>query len=79
MNAQKEKKVKYGKKKSDSVINNDAGITNNAEFSTCIDEEIRNKAHEIYNYRLDFGINGTAEEDWHDAERCLNNNRHSNI
>jgi hypothetical protein len=66
MNMTKEKKVKKDVKKNPSVkveANNNPKLSV-VEFS---DEEIRIKANEIYNFRMDFGISGSAEEDWQDA------------
>ncbi len=35
------------------------------------EEEIRRKAEEIYHDRIAKGIHGTAEDDWHQAEKLL--------
>jgi len=35
------------------------------------EEQIRKKAEEIYNDRIARGADGTAEEDWHLAEKLL--------
>ena len=35
------------------------------------EEEIREKAKEIYHQRIDRGGNGTASDDWHKAEKLL--------
>ncbi|MGC9471889.1 MAG: hypothetical protein ACP5D1_10120 [Bacteroidales bacterium] len=39
------------------------------------EEEIRRKAEEIYHDRVAKGIYGTAEDDWHQAEKQLKNAR----
>lgn len=39
------------------------------------EEEIRRKAEEIYHDRIAKGIYGTAEDDWHQAEKLLKNAR----
>jgi hypothetical protein len=37
------------------------------------DEDIRVKAKEIYYERIARGEHGTAEDDWHEAEKILRN------
>jgi len=74
----KETKVKTMKKKKELVSSGNPVSMNNTEVQARDEEEIRKKAHEIYNYRIELGINGSAEEDWHDAERCLDNKFDSN-
>jgi hypothetical protein len=37
------------------------------------EDEIREKAIEIYNRRIESGEHGTAESDWHEAEKMLLN------
>jgi hypothetical protein len=41
--------------------------------SSPTEEEIREKAKEIYLQRIDRGENGNAEEDWLEAEKYLSN------
>jgi hypothetical protein len=36
------------------------------------EEEIRKKASELYHQRIETGEHGTAEEDWIEAEKYLN-------
>lgn len=35
------------------------------------EEEIRNKADELYHQRIERGESGTAEHDWREAEKLL--------
>jgi hypothetical protein len=39
------------------------------------EEEIRKKAEEIYHERIARGEYGTAEDDWHKAEKILKGNK----
>jgi hypothetical protein len=76
MNLTKEKKLKKEVKKNPSVKavvekKHDLAVI---EFS---EEDIRKKANEIYNFRMDFGISGSAEEDWQDAIRYLSSDLNS--
>ena len=61
----KSKKTDKGKVQSD----NKKSILRKSEPS---EEEIREKANEIYQQRIDRGEFGTAEEDWIEAEKYLN-------
>lgn len=43
----------------------------NAPKPSPTEEEIRKKAEEIYHERISRGEYGTAEDDWHKAEKIL--------
>jgi hypothetical protein len=53
----------------DIVKNNNSTVIN----SSPTEEDIREKAKEIYLRRIDRGENGTAEDDWIEAEKYFNN------
>jgi hypothetical protein len=50
--------------KNRKIIINESGPT---------EEEIREKANELYLQRIERGEDGTAENDWAEAERYFNN------
>jgi hypothetical protein len=66
------KTVSKSKKKSDvdeTVKNNNSTVIN----SSPTEEDIREKAKKIYLQRIDRGENGTAEDDWLEAEKYFIN------
>jgi hypothetical protein len=66
------KAASKSKKKGDVdviVKNNNKTVIN----SSPTEEEIREKAKEIYLQRIDRGENGTAEDDWLEAKKYFNN------
>lgn len=76
MNMTKEKKVKKDIKRNSSVKDG-AKKSQEASLVEFSEEDIRKKANEIYNFRMDLGISGSAEEDWQDAIRYLSSNLNS--
>jgi hypothetical protein len=66
------KAVSKSKKKSD--VDDRVKISNSTVLSsTPTEEDIRQKAEEIYLRRIDSGENGTAEDDWIEAEKYFSN------
>jgi len=63
----KEKKRKT-EKKNDSGKNEVENTSIIISIPAFNEDDIRKKANEIYNYRMDFGIIGNAEDDWKNAE-----------
>jgi hypothetical protein len=53
----------------ETVKNNKSTVIN----SLPTEEDIREKAKQIYLRRIDRGENGTAEDDWLEAEKYFNN------
>jgi hypothetical protein len=76
MNMTKEKKTKKDIKRNSS-FKSGAKKSREASVIEFSEEDIRKKANEIYNFRMDFGISGSAEEDWQDAKRYLSSNLNS--
>jgi hypothetical protein len=66
-NSKSGSKSKKDSKVKNSVENKKVRIRNYAP----IEEDIREKANEIYMQRLDRGEHGTAENDWIEAEKFL--------
>jgi hypothetical protein len=66
-NSKSGRKSKKESKVKDSVKNKKVSIRNFAPR----EEDIREKANELYMQRLDRGEHGTAENDWIEAEKFL--------
>jgi len=60
----KEKKILAGNAEEEKLI----AMPNNYIPA---EEEVRRKANEIYNFRKEFYIEGTPEDDWYQAEELL--------
>lgn len=65
----KKEKVKKEKKMKEAISLDSFDISRNHFPEICTEEEIRIKANEIYEYRMEMGIIGSPEDDWYDAER----------
>jgi hypothetical protein len=66
------KTVSKSKKKSDVDVIIKKNIST-AINSSPTEEDIREKAKELYLRRIDCGENGTAEDDWLEAEKYFSN------
>lgn len=71
MSTLKEKKVKKEKKMKESVSSDSFDNSRKPDLCNCTEEEVRLKANEIYEYRMEMGIIASPEDDWYDAERYL--------
>lgn len=66
-------KTKSKSKKSDKVKDLEKSKKNTIGKPVTYEEEIRAKANEIYHQRIDHDEQGTADDDWIEAEKQLIN------